>query len=292
MPYSTSNPPALVSQRVGADGGAIWILKTTDDLSAVTANGYVSNATELGVKAGDKLIHIDTTNGVVNDLTFAAPNTAGTASGALCSAIEPVGETSIALDSAGTGTILVDDIIKFDNDPVNEYRVTTGDTDVSDGGTIVITPALVTATAVGTGITVQSAELTLRGNGVGRVLSAASTLTAADSGGTYFLSLAGGFTTTLPAPKMGLKYKFIVAVAPTTAYIVATNGSANIIHGQVGTSEDAAGDVACAAASDTITFVASTAIIGDWVSVESDGTNWYVNGMCDVQDAITTTQAT
>ena len=39
-------------------------------------------------------------------------------------------------------------------------------------------------------------------------------ITAAESGTTFFLNLAGGFTSTLPAPATGLNYKFIVATAP------------------------------------------------------------------------------
>ena len=116
-------------------------------------------------------------------------------------------------------------------------------------------------------------------------------ITAAESGKTFILSLAGGFTSTLPKPEVGLNFKFIVGVAPTTAYIIATNGSANIIQGQVVSAEDAAGSVATAADSDTITFVANKAIIGDTVEVVSDGSRWFVKGFCNVQDGITTTKA-
>ncbi len=48
-----------------------------------------------------------------------------------------VGATSITLASAGTGTILAGDIIQIAGD-ANKYVVVTGDTDVSNGGTIVI----------------------------------------------------------------------------------------------------------------------------------------------------------
>lgn len=48
-----------------------------------------------------------------------------------------VGTTTIALASAGTGTIIAGDIITFAND-TNKYLVVTGDTDVSNGGSIVI----------------------------------------------------------------------------------------------------------------------------------------------------------
>lgn len=48
-----------------------------------------------------------------------------------------VGATTITLDSAGTGTIIAGDIITFAGD-TNKYVVKTGDTDVSNGGTIVL----------------------------------------------------------------------------------------------------------------------------------------------------------
>jgi len=122
-------------------------------------------------------------------------------------------------------------------------------------------------------------------------LTAATTLTYMQSGKILTLNLAAGFAVTLPAPKEGLDYTFIVGTAPTGAYTVVTNGSSNIIYGNVCTPEDAAGSVSVAQASDTITFVASKAVIGDMVRVVSDGTNWYlVAGMCTVQDGITVTQ--
>lgn len=132
------------------------------------------------------------------------------------------------------------------------------------------------------------------GNNAAKIvdLTALSTLTAAQSGKLFTLGTAGGFTTTLPAPQAGLEYDFVVKVAPTTAYIIASGGSANKIYGVVASAEDAAGSVGCAAASDTITFVANKAIIGDRVKLISDGTNWYATGFCNVQDAITLTQAT
>ena len=57
----------------------------------------------------------------------AATNTAGYA----------VGATTITLGSAGTGTIIAGDIITFAGD-TNKYLVVTGDSDVSNGGSIVI----------------------------------------------------------------------------------------------------------------------------------------------------------
>ncbi|MBO9717518.1 MAG: hypothetical protein J7507_12100 [Pseudoxanthomonas sp.] len=48
-----------------------------------------------------------------------------------------VGATTITLASAGTGTIVAGDTITFTGD-TNQYVVVTGDTDVSNGGTVVI----------------------------------------------------------------------------------------------------------------------------------------------------------
>lgn len=48
-----------------------------------------------------------------------------------------IGATTITLASAGTGTILAGDVITFAGD-TNQYVVVTGDTDVSNGGTVVL----------------------------------------------------------------------------------------------------------------------------------------------------------
>ena len=71
----------------------------------------------------------------------------GTASNAtVSSANHAIGSTSIALASTGSGTIVAGDVISLANDP-NYYVVVTGNTNVSNGGTIVIAaPGLRVAT--------------------------------------------------------------------------------------------------------------------------------------------------
>lgn len=84
-------------------------------------------------------------------------HTKGTASSATTdNAGYSVGDTVITLASAGTGTILAGDIITFNGD-TNEYVVTSGDADVSNGGTITLAePGLKVAIAASTtAITVQ-----------------------------------------------------------------------------------------------------------------------------------------
>lgn len=62
----------------------------------------------------------------------------GTAAGSTTNAAGyAVGATTITLASAGTGTILAGDVITFAGD-TNQYVVVTGDTDVSNGGSITI----------------------------------------------------------------------------------------------------------------------------------------------------------
>lgn len=289
MAYSYLNPPCLISQRVGAAQGAIWMYVDGDGQDSVIASNYIDNGHELGMKAGDLVIYTDSDTNVTGFLTV-TDHTKGTASGALCSAIEPIGETSIALQSAGTGTILEDDIITFDGD-TTEYRVSAGDADISGGGTLTITPALVAATAVGTAITVKSNVKKLRGGGMGSAitLDEARTLTAADSGSTVYLALAGGFTVTLPAPAAGLKFKFVVKVAPTTAYVITTDSGADILIGGVNELEvDTSDDGPYDDNADTINFVASTAVVGDFIEMESDGTSWYFSGQTNADGGVTT----
>lgn len=120
------------------------------------------------------------------------------------------------------------------------------------------------------------------------VLTEARTLTDSDSGKTYFLNLAGGFTVTLPTPRAGVNFEFIVKTAPTTAYTIATNGASAIILGQVITTDGNAAtdpDVEKTGQS-SITFVANTAVVGDSVELISDGTYWYANGYSSVWNAI------
>lgn len=122
------------------------------------------------------------------------------------------------------------------------------------------------------------------------IVTAANTITASESGKTFFLAAAGGLASTLPAPAAGLTYTFVVSTAPTSVgYTIVTNGSANIMKG--GISE---GDPTAAAASpsddnaDVITLVANTALAGDWVTVISDGTSWFFRGHTRADGGITT----
>lgn len=162
-----------------------------------------------------------------------------------------------------------------------------------------VTDLLVTnKITLGKGATIEATTLggltTPVALGATETRAAATTLTAAENGKTIFLSSATEFVTTLPAPRAGLEFTFIVSAAPSGAsYTVVTASSANIIKGMV-TSADlnaaSDGDIETSGG-DTVSFVDAKAVAGDKVEFKCDGTNWFAYGICSVFDAITITTA-
>lgn len=125
---------------------------------------------------------------------------------------------------------------------------------------------------------------------VGTVVTptAATALTAAQSGSTVFLNAAAGFAITLPAPAAGVSFTFITAAAfATTNFTVVTSGSSNIIFGGA----DVNSTWVPADAEDSINFVATAETVGDWITVVSDGTNWFVRGQVTAAGGVTFTAA-
>lgn len=126
------------------------------------------------------------------------------------------------------------------------------------------------------------------------VVTATNVIDATESGRTFFLNSATEFVSTLPAPKIGMKFTFIVTAAPSGAdYTIVTNGSSNIIKGHVVSADlNAASDGDLeTSGGDTISFVSAKAVAGDKVELHCDGTNWFAYGSCTVFDAITITTA-
>ena len=121
------------------------------------------------------------------------------------------------------------------------------------------------------------------------VVTTTNVITAAESGTTFFLNLAGGFTSTLPAPAAGLYFKFIISTSPTTAYIIGTNAGADIMIGGINELEiDTNSDGPYDANADTFNFVANIAVVGDWVEFISDGTSWFFTGQTNADGGVTT----
>ena len=59
MAYSTSSPPAMLTNRVGGQA-AHWGYRSVDDAATVRGADYFSNGSDLGMKVGDFVFHNDT----------------------------------------------------------------------------------------------------------------------------------------------------------------------------------------------------------------------------------------
>jgi hypothetical protein len=127
------------------------------------------------------------------------------------------------------------------------------------------------------------------GASAAEVVVTTKAVTAAESGKTFFLDLAAGFVTTLPAVGIGLNYRFVVRTSPTGSYTIVCPAAAALFKGHVLSSDlnaasDADFDTTAVA---TLTFVLNKAVVGDSIFIVSDGVNWFYSGECSVFDAIT-----
>ena len=53
MPYSTSNPPVLLTGSLNDQSASIWTYRSTDASTVVDGNGYFTNGGALGMKVND-----------------------------------------------------------------------------------------------------------------------------------------------------------------------------------------------------------------------------------------------
>lgn len=60
MAYSTSNPPQCISPN--HTGPALWAYSSADAETAFDDSDYITNAEDLGMKTGDAVLILDTTN--------------------------------------------------------------------------------------------------------------------------------------------------------------------------------------------------------------------------------------
>ena len=143
------------------------------------------------------------------------------------------------------------------------------------------------------GVNASSDEINANCDVLKEAVTTTNIIAASETGTHFVLNTATAFVSTLPAPAAGLEFWFHAGATQVTGgnHTIVTNGSANVIEGSLSSREDAAGVVACVAAADTISFIADKAVQGDMAHVWSDGTDWYLDGHCFVQDGMTTTQA-
>lgn len=78
MSYATTNPPALISQRVGGSG-AIWSYSSADAVADVDEAGYFTNGDDLGMQVGDTVIVFDTETPLMTPCWVSAVTAGGAA---------------------------------------------------------------------------------------------------------------------------------------------------------------------------------------------------------------------
>jgi hypothetical protein len=121
-------------------------------------------------------------------------------------------------------------------------------------------------------------------------LSSITTATAAPavaaSGTTYVFNRATGIAVTLPleASSTGVWYRFVIGTNFTANGTIAPVGT-NTMRGMVTAADGAA--TASSAAADLVTFINTADVVGDWVEVYCDGTNWYLSGMVAASAGVT-----
>lgn len=116
--------------------------------------------------------------------------------------------------------------------------------------------------------------------------SAASTLSKYDNGKTILLNSTTAFATTLPSPFMGGQFKFIVTGIPGAAAHTIVAGSA-IIKGSVSSADLANASAAASTTGGTTISLTTTAYVGDWIEVVSNGVNWLLSGSVKAQGGLT-----
>lgn len=116
--------------------------------------------------------------------------------------------------------------------------------------------------------------------------SAASTLSQADNGKTILLNSTTAFATTLPSPFMGGRFKFIVTGIPGASAHTIGAGSA-IIKGSVSSADLANASAAASTTGGTTISLTTTAYVGDWIEVVSNGVNWLLSGSVKAQGGLT-----
>ena len=176
-----------------------------------------------------------------------------------------------------------------------------GELDFESGANFLIAGTSVTASAaelnILDGVTATTAEINeaCDVSALGEVLASTETMTVADNGKRFYLNHATEFTTKLPplsAVGAGWHCRFIIGAAPSGAnYVIteATSVDANkiITNGinelAVTTSDNGPSNTGHT----TVTFQSTGAVIGDWVSFDTDGTNWYCTGQAKVLGGIT-----
>lgn len=142
-PFGTAGDytAASLTRKILADNGAPLtdMQLVIDTAAGANIRGkQASSSQEFGDSMLRQGVLLDINGMMIRESGQIKTSTAGTgASATTNTAGYAVGATTITLASAGTGTIVAGDVITFAGD-TNQYVVASGDTDVSNGGTITL----------------------------------------------------------------------------------------------------------------------------------------------------------
>ncbi|WP_284076278.1 P22 coat - protein 5 family protein [Herbaspirillum aquaticum] len=164
-PFASSLTDTAQSRRILSDNGApLSDLQMVIDTAAGASMRTLTQLTKANEAADTSLLRrgvlLDVHGFAIRESSKIATPASGTAASATTNnAGYAVGATTITLASAGTGTFVAGDVVQFAGDS-NKYVLASGDTDVSNGGTIVLNaPGLRKAIpAAATNITVVAAS--------------------------------------------------------------------------------------------------------------------------------------
>lgn len=102
----------------------------------------------------------------------------------------------------------------------------------------------------------------------------------ASESGSFIFATSAVATTTLPAAKAGLQFTFVVDEAIATGNWIIDSAEGDNIEGTLSVNN---ADVACSG-EDQLNFVTDGETVGDFVSLVSNGTSWFIVGS-DVETA-------
>lgn len=169
-PFASNHNSVNAVRQILVDNGAPIDDGMTSLVISTTAGTNIRNLSNLYKvnEAGESSL---LRRGVLQDISGikikesagVASHTKGTLGGSptITNANYAVGTTTLTLSAAGTGTIVAGDALSIANDTGNVYVVKTGDSDVSDAGTIVLNePGLRKATGASTRALTVAADYT------------------------------------------------------------------------------------------------------------------------------------
>ena len=121
-----------------------------------------------------------------------------------------------------------------------------------------------------------------------KVVNAALTLTAADSGSVFCIQQDSAYSITLPLAAVagaGWNAKFILTEAASNAVKVIPNSAEDTLIGMIGSADSSGGESAESGVDELVW--ASGAAVGDWAELVCDGSNYYVSGQQHDNDHMT-----